>query len=197
MIININKQNPQERLIKQVVQVIEDGGVAIIPTDSIFALACSIHYKNAVEKVRTLRNFEKNHNLTLMCADLSQLSTFAKVDNLQFKILKHNLPGAFTFILEASKETPKILHNEKRKTIGLRVPNHPITQAILKALNAPLLTASLILDGQVINSVDDMASIEKRVDIIIDSEENLWTASTIVDLTNGIEIVRQGDATLK
>ena len=143
----IHPENPQARLIKQAVEIIRKGGVVVYPTDSAYALGCQIGDKSAIERVRRLRGLDKTHNFTLMCRDLSELATYARVDNQVFRLLKNHTPGAYTFILEATADVPRRLMHPKRKTIGLRVPEHAIAHALLEELKQPLLGTTLILPG--------------------------------------------------
>ena len=144
----IHAETPQDRLVKQVVEVIEQGGVVVYPTDSGYALGCGLGEKSALEKIRTIRRLDDKHNFTLVCRDLSEISVYAKVDNSNYRLLKHHTPGGFTFILKATSEVPKRLMQVKRKTIGLRVPDNAIAMAVLERLGAPLMSVSLILPGR-------------------------------------------------
>ena len=141
----IHPENPQPRLIRQAVEIIRKGGVVVFPTDSSYAMGCQIGDKGAIERVRRLRQLDKNHNFTLICCDMSQLGLFAKTDTGIFRLLKANVPGPYTFILNATREVPRLLMHEKRRTIGLRVPDHPITLALLEELGEPLMSVSLIM----------------------------------------------------
>lgn len=141
----IHPQNPQPRLINQSVEFLHKGGVIVYPTDSGYALGCMLGEKNALERICRIRDLGSDHNFTLMCRDLSELSTYAHVDNSAFRLIKNNTPGNYTFILKATKEVPRRLMNEKRKTIGLRVPSNPIALELLAALNEPLMSTTLML----------------------------------------------------
>ncbi|RZI87220.1 MAG: threonylcarbamoyl-AMP synthase, partial [Pseudomonas sp.] len=143
----IHPENPQPRLIKQAVEIIRKGGVVVYPTDSAYAMGCQIGDKSAIERVRRLRQLDKNHNFTLLCCDLSQMGLFAKIDTSTFRLLKAHVPGPYTFILNATREVPRLLLHEKRRTIGLRVPSNPIVLALLAELGEPLMSVSLIMPG--------------------------------------------------
>ena len=149
----IHPENPQARLIQQAVQIIRQSGVVVYPTDSGYAIGCQIGDKAAADRICRIRDIDKEHNFTLMCRDLSELSTYARVDNDAFRLLKNNTPGPYTFILKGTKEVPKRLLNPKRKTIGIRVPTNRIAMALLEELNEPLMSTSLILgDGELAES---------------------------------------------
>lgn len=181
----IHPENPQARLIKQAVEIIRNGGVVVYPTDSSYAVGCHIGDKNAVERIRRLRQLDDKHNFTLVCRDLSQLSTFAKVDTAAFRLLKSHTPGPYTFILNATREVPRMLLHAKRRTIGLRVPSHPIAMALLGELDEPLMSVSLILPGETLPMSDpyEMRQIlEHQVDLIIDGGFGGLEASTVVSL---------------
>lgn len=192
----INTENPQNRLIKQAASIIENGGVAIYPTDTTYALACCIGNKAAIDRIRHIRQLDEKHNFTLICRDLSDLGVYAKVDTVAFRLLKAYTPGPYTFILEATREVPRMLMHPKRRTIGLRVPNFPITQALLAELKVPLMTTSLIMPNQTLPMTDPYEIrhlLEKRVDLIIDGGMGGLEVSTVVSLVNDkIEVVRAG-----
>ena len=192
----IHPENPQLRLIKQAAQIIESGGVVALPTDSCYALVCQLDDKGAVERLRRIRGVDEKHHLTLLCRDLSELGLYARVDNRQFRLLKAATPGAYTFILEATKEVPRRLSHPSRKTIGLRVPQHRIVQCLLEELGQPLLGATLTLPGDE-DSLTDADTIrerlEKLVDLIIDGGVCAHGPSTVIDLTGPEpEVVRVG-----
>ncbi|MFP4854711.1 L-threonylcarbamoyladenylate synthase, partial [Paraburkholderia sp. BR14264] len=144
---HIHPENPQPRLVNQAVDYLNKGSVIVYPTDSGYALGCRLEEKNAMERICRIRQLDGNHNFTLMCRDLSELSTYSQVDNSAFRILKNNTPGNYTFILKATKEVPRRLMNDKRKTIGLRVPSNPVALALLERLNEPMMSTSLMLPG--------------------------------------------------
>ncbi len=184
------------RLIKQAAQIIQSGGVVALPTDSCYALVCQLDDKGAVERLRRIRGVDEKHHLTLLCRDLSELGVYARVDNRQFRLLKAATPGAYTFILEATKEVPRRLSHPSRKTIGLRVPQHRIVQCLLEELGQPLLGATLTLPGDE-ESLTDADTIrerlEKLVDLIIDGGVCAHGPSTVIDLTGPEpEVVRVG-----
>ncbi len=192
----IHPDNPQLRLIKQAAQIIQSGGVVALPTDSCYALVCQLDDKSAVERLRRIRGIDEKHHLTLLCRDLSELGVYARVDNRQFRLLKAATPGAYTFILEATKEVPRRLSHPSRKTIGLRVPEHRIVQCLLEELGQPLLGTTLTLPGDE-DSLTDADTIrerlEKLVDLIVDGGACAHGPTTVIDLT-GIdpEVVRVG-----
>src|SRR5262245_43691255 len=145
--IEIHPKDPQPRLIRQAVQIIRSGGLVVYPTDSCYALGCHIGDKDAMERIARIRQTDKNHNFTLVCRDLSEIATYARVNNQQYRLVKAHTPGAYTFILPASRETPKRLQNPKRRTIGIRVPNHPVPLLILEELSEPIMSSTLLLPG--------------------------------------------------
>lgn len=192
----LHPDNPQQRLIKQAVQIIKQGGVVIYPTDSGYALGCHLGDKTALERILQIRQISGEHHLTLMCKDLSELSVYAKVENTVFRLLKNNTPGAYTFILRGTKEVPKRLLNEKKKTIGLRIPDHKIAQALLAELGEPLMSSSLILPGFDVTESDpeDMRDqLEKQVDCILHGGVIAGTPTTVIDFSDEAPvIVREG-----
>lgn len=193
---HIHPDNPQIRLIKQAVDIIKQGGVVVYPTDSGYAIGCCIGNKQAKERIERIRGIEKHHNFTLMCRDLSELATYARVDNQMFRLIKNNTPGPYTFIFKGTKEVPKRLLNDKKKTIGIRVTNHPITSALLSELAEPLMSCSLILPGEQFTESDPdeiKQQIEKQVDLIIHGGYLIEQATTVIDLSeDDIEILRIG-----
>lgn len=192
----IHVENPQQRLINQAAEIIEKGGVVIYPTDTTYALACAIGNKAGIERIRQLRQLDEKHNFTLICRDLSDLGIYAKVSTSAFRLLKTYTPGPYTFILEATREVPRILMHPKRRTIGLRVPNFPITQALLGQLEQPLLTTSLIMPGDSLPMTDPYEIrdlLEKRVELIIDGGMGGLEVSTVVNLVDDTpEVIREG-----
>ncbi|MBK7299796.1 MAG: threonylcarbamoyl-AMP synthase [Moraxellaceae bacterium] len=193
---HIHPDNPQSRLIKQAVQIINDGGVVAYPTDSGYALGCHLGDKSALERIIRLRDLSDKHHFTLMCRDLSEIATYAKVDNATYRLLKAHTPAAYTFILVASSEVPRRLMHPKRKTIGLRVPNHAICQALLAELNEPMLTTSLLLPNEVepLFDPDDIVErIGKQIDLVINGGFGTLIATTMIDLTQDSPvIIREG-----
>ena len=189
----IHPENPQPRLIKQVVDILRKGGVIVYPTDSGYALGCMLEEKNAMERICRIRRIDSNHNFTLVCRDLSELSSYAFVDNAAFRLLKNNTPGGYTFIL---KEVPRRLMSEKRKTIGLRVPSNPIAQDLLAELGEPLMSTTLMLpDSEFAES--DPEEIQERlgklVDLVIHGGYLGQQPTTVIDMTDdNPQVVRVG-----
>ena len=192
----IHAENPQARLVKQAVDVIRQGGVAVYPTDSSYALGCLIGNKSAIDRIRQLRRLDDKHNFTLLCRDLSQLGEYAKVDTSAFRLLKAHTPGPYTFILDATREVPRMLLHPKRRTIGLRVPGTPIAHALLTELGEPLMSVSLIMPGdeQPLSDPEEIRDrLEKLVDLIVDGGYGSLEASTVISLVGGEpEVVRVG-----
>ena len=188
----IHPETPQARLIQQAVSIIQAGGVIVYPTDSAYALGCQLGDKKAMERIRWIRSLQENHNFTLVCRDLSELGTYAHVDNTTYRLLRHATPGPYTFVLEATREVPRRLIQPKRKTIGLRVPDHPIPQALLHALNEPLMSATLIMPGDdypMTDPYDIRDSLEHEVDLVIDGGFCGLKATSVVDLTGATPVV--------
>ncbi len=192
----IHEQNPQQRLIHQAVEIIRQGGVVVYPTDSAYAIGCHIGDKQAMDKIRTIRQLDKKHNFTLVCRDLSEISTYAQIDNTQYRLLKAHTPGSYTFILKATREVPKRLMHAKRKTIGIRVPDNIIAQALLDELGEPLMSSTLILPGEELPMTDpyDIRQVlEHQVDLIIDGGFCGFEATTVVDFEEEVPyVVRKG-----
>lgn len=192
----IHPENPQLRLIRQVVDSIRQGGIVVYPTDSAYAFGCQLGDKNAMERIRQLRQLDKTHNFTLVCRDLSEIATYAHVDNRAFRLIKANTPGAYTFILPATAEVPKRLQHPKRKTIGIRIPDNVITQALLTELNEPLMSVTLILPGDdfPLNDPDIIYDrLQRQVDMIVDGGFCDLEPTSVIDMTTDIpEIIRQG-----
>lgn len=196
----VHPDNPQPRLLKQAVQLLEKGGVLAVPTDSSYALVCHLDDKAAADRLRRIRQVDDKHHLTLLCRDLSQLSSYAKVDNRQYRLLKLATPGPYTFILEASKEVPRRVSHPSRKTIGLRVPQHTALLALLDLHNAPLLATTLIAPGE-IDPMNDATEIRERfehdLDGVIDAGACALEPTSVIDLTpmgtgGEPEVVREG-----
>ncbi|WP_404298846.1 L-threonylcarbamoyladenylate synthase [Halomonas sp.] len=181
----IHPENPQKRLIDQSIQIIRSGGVVAYPTDSGYALGCHLGDKKAVEKIKRLRSLDDKHNFTLVCSDLSEIGTYAKVDNAVFRLLKAHTPGAYTFILSATTEVPRLLLHPKRRSIGVRVPDHAITHALLDALGEPLMSVTLIPVGEEL-PMTDAEEIRDRfgsqLDLIIDGGACHLEPTSVVDL---------------
>lgn len=201
-ILYIHPDNPQQRLIRQAVDTLNQQGVIVVPTDSGYALATAIDNKKGQDRMASIRQLEKGHFFSLICADLSDIAQYARVDNSQYRLLKAATPGAFTFILKASQELPKRIFGDKRKTIGIRVPDHPIAQALITDLGAPLLTTTLILPGEDISQMymeDIYDKINRHVDLLIDGGGTSFEPTTVLDISEDMPptLVRQGqgDAT--
>ena len=190
----IHPLNPQLRLIKQVVDELHKGAVIAYPTDSGYALGTALGNKTGLERIRQIRSLSKRHDFTLMMRDLAHIGEYAKLDNNAFRLLKKILPGAYTFILEGTRDVPKRLLHEKKKTIGLRVSHHGVVQALLDELNEPMMSVSLIIEGHEFYDIDDVRdAVEGRVDVIIDDGYCPPEPTTVIDLSgSGIEIIRQG-----
>ncbi|MCM0045031.1 MAG: L-threonylcarbamoyladenylate synthase [Burkholderiaceae bacterium] len=192
----IHPQNPQPRLLRQAAQAIDAGGIVALPTDSSYALVCHLDDKGAVDRLRRIRGIDERHHLTLLCRDLSEISTYARVDNRQYRLLKAATPGPYTFILEATREVPRRLSHPSRKTIGLRVPEHAIAQALLAELQQPLLGTTLMLPGsdEPMNDPEDIrAALQKQVDVVIDGGACSLLPTSVVDLTGESPVVlREG-----
>ena len=193
---DIHPVNPQGRLIKQAAQILHGGGVVAVPTDSCYALVCHLDDKAAVEKLRRIRGIDEKHHLALLCRDLSEIGVYARVDNKQFRLLKAATPGPFTFILEATREVPRRLSHPSRKTLGLRVPENPIVEALMAELGQPLISSTLILPGETepLNDPDEINErIGKQLDLVIDGGACSMEMTTVVDLTGSEpELIRLG-----
>ncbi|ENU34744.1 L-threonylcarbamoyladenylate synthase [Acinetobacter parvus] len=194
--LHIHPENPQARLITQAVDRIRAGDVVVYPTDAAYAIGCQIGNKNAMERIAQIRGLGPKHQYAIMCCDLSDIATYAKVDNAMYRLLKNNTPAVTTFILPATSEVPKRLMHPKKKTIGLRIPSNPVAQALLQELGEPLLTSTLILPDQK-DPLDDPYDIEnqlgKRIDVFIDSGFGTLSTTSIVDLSGeNPEIIRRG-----
>jgi len=195
-IVEIHPKNPQPRLIAEVVETIRSGGLIAYPTDSSFAFGCAIGDKKSMERIRRIRQTDKNHNFTLVCSDLSEISVYARVENWAYRLIKKLTPGPYTFILQATRETPKRLQHPKRRTIGLRVPDHAIVRAMLDELGEPIMSSTLLLPGDDI-PLTDVNDIEERIgnliDLIVDGGATGIEPTTVVDLSGGsVEILRHG-----
>jgi tRNA threonylcarbamoyl adenosine modification protein (Sua5/YciO/YrdC/YwlC family) len=192
----VHPDNPQPRLLKQAAQILHDGGVAAIPTDSSYALVCHLDDKAAAESLRRIRGVDDKHHLTLLCRDLSELASYARVDNKQYRLLKLGTPGPFTFILEATKEVPRRLSHPSRRTIGLRVPDHAVTQALLEQLGQPLIATTLIAPGET-EPMNDPHQIrdrfQKLLQAVVDAGACPMQPTTVVDLSGDTPVlVRSG-----
>lgn len=194
--LQIHPDNPQQRLIEQAADIVRRGGIMAYPTDSAYALGCHLGDRAALDRIRHMRQLDKHHNFTLMCRDLSELATYARVDNQVFRLLKNHTPGAFTFILPGTSEVPRRLMHPKRKTIGLRVPDNRIALSLLEALGEPLMSSSLLLPGQTLplsDPEDIRDALDNQVELIIDGGNCGFEPTTVVDLTGPVpQVTRQG-----
>jgi tRNA threonylcarbamoyl adenosine modification protein (Sua5/YciO/YrdC/YwlC family) len=200
--IPIHVRNPQPRLVRQAVEIVRGGGLMVYPTDSCYALGCHIGDSNALGRLRQVRQVDERHHLTLVCRDLSELGQYALVDNAQYRLLRAATPGSYTFILRATRDVPKRLLNPKRKTIGLRVPDHPVVHALLDELGEPLLSSTLLLPGdeRPLNDGDEIRErLDHAVDLILDGGSCGIEMTTVVDLTAGSPVIvrpGKGDTTV-
>ena len=193
----IHPDNPQQRLIRQAAEMVREGAVIVYPTDSCYALGCHLGDKAAMQRIRQIRGVDESHHLTLVCRDLSEIAHYSRVGNVQFRLMKSNTPGSYTFILQATKEVPRRLQHPKRNTIGVRIPDHPIALALLEELGEPLLSSTLILPDDEHRPLNDPEEIrellERRVDLVIDGGAVGLEPTTIIDLTGEApELVRKG-----
>jgi tRNA threonylcarbamoyl adenosine modification protein (Sua5/YciO/YrdC/YwlC family) len=197
----VHVDNPQRRLIQQAADIVRNAGLIAYPTDSCYALGCHLGDKQAQERIRTIRQVDERHHFTLVCRDLSQISHYARVDNRAYRLLRATTPGSYTFILRASPEVPRRLQDPKRRTIGLRIPDHRVAQALLTELNEPLLSSTLMLPGDELplNDAQDIrARLEHRLDLVLDAGSCGIQMTTVVDLTAETpEIVRVGKGSVE
>ena len=197
---SVHPENPQQRLIRQAADIVREGGVIAYPTDSCYALGCHIGDKRAMERIRRIRDMDERHHLTLVCRNLSEVGQFAKVDNLQYRLIRANTPGRYTFILRATRDVPRRLLTP-RHTIGVRIPDHPVALALLDALEEPLLSTTLILPahGQALNDPHDIRrSLEHVVDLVIDSGPCEGEVTTVIDLSGDApRLVREGKGDIR
>lgn len=197
LVLHIHPENPQPRLISQAVEIVRKGGLICYPTDTTYALGCAIGEKNALDRLIQLRRLDDKHQFSILCADLSEIATYAKLENPDYRLLKSHTPGAYTFILRGTSEVPRRLMHAKKRTIGIRVPNNPICQALLRELGAPLMTSTLHLPNEEFPYTDPYDienALQGRVDLIIDGGHCGTEETTVISLTdaNGPEIVRSG-----
>ena len=188
----IHPDNPQARLIRQAVDILRSGGVIVYPTDSAYAIGCAIGDKSAIDRIRRIRNLDARHNFTLVCRDLSEIATYARVDNAVYRLLRQYTPGAYTFILRATSEVPRRLMHPKRRTVGLRVPDNAIAQALLEDLNEPLMSVTLIMPGDELPLIDPYEIrevLEHDVDLVIDGGYCGMEATTVVDMADEVAMV--------
>jgi tRNA threonylcarbamoyl adenosine modification protein (Sua5/YciO/YrdC/YwlC family) len=192
----INAENPQARLIKHAVEILREGGVIAYPTDSSYALGCMLGFKDAQDKIRQIRGLGDDHLFTLVCSNLSELSIYAQVDNSQFRLLKANTPGAYTFVLKATRELPRRLQHPKRNEVGIRVPNHAVVQALLIELGEPILSMTLQLpsEDEPLNEAWEIRDrLESQVDLVIDSDISHAGLTTVINLTTAEPVlIREG-----
>lgn len=192
----IHPQNPQARLIQQAVAILQRGGVIAYPTDSAYALGCHLGDKAALERIRRIRKLDDNHNFTLVCRDLSELGTYARVDNAAYRLIRNHTPGPYTFILKATDEVPRRLLHPKRRTIGLRVPENPIALALLESLGEPLMSVTLLLPGEDMPMTDPETireRLEHDLDLVIDGGACATELTSVVDLADDVpRVIRVG-----
>jgi tRNA threonylcarbamoyl adenosine modification protein (Sua5/YciO/YrdC/YwlC family) len=192
----IHPVNPQARLIRQAVEIVRADGLIVYPTDSTYALGCHVGDKRGMERICRIRALDKKHNFTLVCRDLSEIAIYAKVDNSAYRLLRSLTPGPYTFILSATHEVPRRLQNPKRKTIGIRVPDHPIAQALLAELGEPLMSSTLILPGKDMPETEAeeiRERLEREVDLVIDGGHCGFEPTTVIDMSEGApQVLRQG-----
>ena len=199
-IVQIHPESPQPRLLVQAAEFIRDGALVALPTDSCYALGCHLGDKDALDRIRQIRQVDDRHHLTLMVRDLSEIATYARVDNAQYRLLKAATPGSYTFILEGSKELPRRVMHPKRKTIGLRIPDHPVALALLEELGEPLLTTTLQLPGDdapLTEGWEIQDRLEDQLELILDGGPCGTEPTTVIDLTGSApELVRAGRGSL-
>jgi tRNA threonylcarbamoyl adenosine modification protein (Sua5/YciO/YrdC/YwlC family) len=197
---SVHPEHPQPRLMKQAAEIMRDGGLVAFPTDSAYALGGHLGDAAVLERIRRIRDVDQRHHFTLMCRDLSEIGTYARVDNSQYRLLKATTPGPYTFILEGTKELPRRLLHPKRKTIGLRIPEHPVVAGLLAELGEPILTSTLILpdeEAPMVDAEDIRDRLGKLVDLVIEGGPCPGEATTVIDLTSGSpELVREGKGEL-
>ncbi len=193
---DVHPVNPQPRAIAQAVEIIRSGGLIAYPTDSCFALGTELGNKEGLERIRTIRHLDDKHHFTLVCKDFAQLGQFVHLDNVVFRLVKATTPGSYTFILPATKEVPRRLLHPKKRTVGVRIPQHPVVQALLSELGEPILSSTLLLPGYdepLTQGWDIKEELDHRVDAVIDSGECGSEPTTVIDLSDGtIDIVRRG-----
>ena len=198
--LQIHPDDPQSRHLARAAEIVREGGVIAFPTDSCYALGCHLGDKDAVDRIRAIREVDERHHLTLMCRDLSEIAQYARVDNAQYRLLKATTPGSYTFILEGTKELPRRVLHPKRKTIGLRVPEHKVALALLAELGEPLLTATLALPGDeapLTEGWEIQDRLDGRLELILDGGHCGTAPTTVIDLTGGVpELVRAGRGSL-
>lgn len=198
---SIHADTPHLRLIRQAVAIVRSGGVIVYPTDSCYALGCQLGNKDAMSRIRTIRQVDDHHHFTLVCRNLAEISTYAKVDNSQYRLLKATTPGSYTFILQATREVPRRMQHPKRSTIGLRIPDHPVVLALLEELDEPLLSSTLILPGDELplNDAEEIRErLEHQVELVMDAGPCGIDMTTVIDLTTDVpELIRPGKGSLE
>ncbi|MCE7913246.1 MAG: threonylcarbamoyl-AMP synthase [Nitrosomonas sp. PRO4] len=198
---SIHTDTPHLRLIKQAVTIVRNGGVIVYPTDSCYALGCHLGDKAAMTRIRTIRQVDDRHHFTLVCRNLAEISTYAKVDNSQYRLLKATTPGSYTFILQATREVPRRMQHPKRNTIGLRIPDHPVVLALLEELDEPLLSSTLLLPGDEypLNDAEAIRErLEHQVELVMDAGSCGIEMTTVIDLTTDTpELIRSGKGSLE
>ncbi|MFZ1852673.1 MAG: L-threonylcarbamoyladenylate synthase [Nitrosomonas sp.] len=198
---SIHSTTPHQRLIKQAVSIVHDGGVIVYPTDSCYALGCHLGDKDAMSRIRTIRQVDDRHHFTLICRNLAEIATYAKVDNSQYRLLKATTPGSYTFILQATREVPRRMQHPKRNTIGLRIPDHPVVFALLEELGEPLLSSTLILPGDEwpLNDAEEIRErLEQQVELVMDAGSCGIEMTTVIDLTTDVpQLIRQGKGSIE
>lgn len=199
-LLSVHPEQPQPRLMRQAAELLRGGGIAAFPTDAAYSLGCRLGDAEAVARIRAIREVDARHHFTLMCRDLSEIAAYARVDNAQFRLLKAATPGSYTFILEATRELPRRILHEKRKTIGLRVPAHPVPQALLAALDEPMLSSTLLLPGDdyPLNDAEEIRErLANRIDLVIDAGACGLEMTTVIDLTGPApQLLRPGRGAL-
>ena len=192
MRIEIHPTHPQPRRVKQVTEILRRGGVVVYPTGTVYGLGCDIHQKRAVERIYQLRQLKRDHPLSFVCPDLSKIARYAYVDDFAYRIMKRLIPGPYTFVLRATRDVPKILLR-KRKTVGIRVPDHPVAHALIEELGSPIVSTSAMFDGQALNDPDELHARFPQVDAFIDAGWGGIEPSTVIDLTgNEAVVLREG-----
>jgi len=199
--LNVHSENPQRRLISRAAEVLRAGGLIVYPTDSCYALGCQVGNKDALDRLRQIRQVNEHHHFTLVCSGLSEVARYASIDNVQYRLLRMTTPGSYTFILKSSRDVPKRVLNARRKTIGLRVPDHPVVSALLEEFGEPILSSTLILPGEELpaRDVEEIRNeLRNRVDLVLDSGSCGVEMTTVVDLTGDApSIVRIGKGPLQ
>ena len=194
--LQLHPVSPQRRFIRQAVECLRAGGVIVYPTDSCYALGCHIGDKSALERIRSIRETDRHHHFTLVCRDLADVGRYAVVENWQYRLLRTHTPGPYTFLLKASRETPRRLKHERRGTIGLRVPDHPVTQMLLTELGEPVMSSTLLLPGEELPRTDAKEIydlLEQKVDLVLDGGNCGLVPTSVIDLSAGhAEVVREG-----